>query len=142
MTASTERHGRCLCGRVTVSAAAAGPKFGACHCRSCRRWTGGPLLATESGADVRFTGEAHIGVYASSDWAERGFCRECGTHLFWRLKAPVVYMIPVGLFDEATDWTFAEQVFIDEKPAFYAFANATRELTAAEVIAEYDPQGP
>ena len=95
------------------------------------------MLATECGADVSFEGADAIGTYASSDWAERGFCKQCGTHLFYRLKEGGHYAIPLGLFDDDAEWWFAEQIFIDRKPAYYSFAENTRNLTGAEVFAQY-----
>ncbi len=133
------KRGACLCGAVTIEAAAVGSDMGACHCSMCRKWAGGPLLAAECGRDVRIDGDANVSVFPSSDWAERGFCSRCGTHLFYRLKESGEYMIPPGLFDDADDWVFKHQVFIDEKPRYYAFANETHDLTAAEVFAQYAP---
>jgi hypothetical protein len=47
--------------------------------------------------------------------------------------------LPVGLFDEAPEFSFDQQIFIDEKPAYYRFANDTRNMTGAEVFALYAP---
>ncbi|MDH3762507.1 MAG: GFA family protein, partial [Gammaproteobacteria bacterium] len=70
----------------------------------------------------------------SSDWAERGFCKKCGSHLFYRLKDANEHQLPVGLFDSQENFHFDLQVFIDRKPAFYSFSNETKEMTEAEVI--------
>ena len=78
-------------------------------------------------------------VFDSSPWAQRGFCKHCGTHLFYRLKEAQHYHLPVGLFDEAPEFSFDQQIFIDEKPAYYRFANDTRNMTGAEVFALYAP---
>ncbi|WP_339900516.1 GFA family protein [Paraglaciecola polaris] len=56
----------------------------ACHCASCRKWSGGPLLAIDCGTDVSISPTDNITVYDSSQWAQRGFCRHCGTDLFYR----------------------------------------------------------
>lgn len=132
-----ECHGTCLCGNVGVAAKAKSSHAGACHCTMCRKWGGGPFLAVECVGDVEFKGEEHIAVFSSSDWAERGFCRECGTHLFYRLKQEVHYAIPVGLFDDRDKWALSEQIFIDQKPSYYSFAETTRNRTGEEVFAEY-----
>jgi len=122
----------------------AGNHVGACHCNMCRKWTGGPEFAIECESEnTRFEGEDNITVYNSSEWAERGFCKRCGSNLFYRLKETGLYAIPPGLFDDddLEDLVLAEQVFIDEKPAFYTFAEKTRELTGAEVLALYADSG-
>ncbi len=47
--------------------------------------------------------------------------------------------MPAGLFQDGTEFTLREQIFIDEKPAGYDFANDTPKLTGAEVFAKYLP---
>ena len=132
---ATERVGRCLCGEVRITAKNASNNVGACHCKMCRRWGGGPFMEIDCGAGVEIDGEENISVFDSSDWAERGFCRNCGTHLFYRLKESGQHMIPVGLFEDSDSLVFESQVFIDEKPDYYAFTNKTKDLTGAELFA-------
>ena len=132
----------CLCGAVRFTAPDA-REIGACHCGFCRRWGGGPLLAVHCGADVQFSGQEHIAVYASSDWAERAFCSRCGTHLFYRLLASNEHFLSAGLFQDEPGMQLVQQIYIDEKPAYYALANATPVLTGAQVEAQYaDPAAP
>lgn len=133
---SITHEGKCLCGAVTVAATAAKNHIGACHCSICRTWSGGPFLAAECGQDVQFSGEDKISVFASSEWAERGFCSQCGTHLFYRLKEGGFYAVSIGLFDQH-DWVLSEEIFVDEKPAFYDFAQDTKKMTGAEVFAQF-----
>ena len=90
-----------------------------------------------AGTNVSFEGESHIRVYPSSDWAERAFCGTCGTHLYYRLKPTGQYIMPVGLFDDDTGLTFENEVFVDEQPHYYAFANETERLTGAELFARF-----
>lgn len=131
--------GQCLCGAVRIRAGSISNHVGACHCGMCRRWGGGPLLATNCGSDVIFDSQEVITVYDSSEWAERGFCSRCGSHLFYRLKQSGEYYMPAGLFDSADKFTLDHQVFIDRKPGFYQFANDTDDMTEAEVFARYAP---
>jgi hypothetical protein len=137
MEHKTEHHGTCLCGAVRVAAKTKSNNIGACHCTMCRKWGGGPIFAVECGSEVDFEGAEHISIFNSSEWAERGFCRKCGTHLFYRLKLEGHYAIPVGLFDGSDEWIFAEQIFIDQKPSFYSFAEKTKNLTGEEVFAQF-----
>jgi hypothetical protein len=103
----------------------------------CRKWGGGPLLAVDCGTHVQLDGEEYVSAYDSSDWAQRGFCSRCGTHLYYRLKANNQYVVPIGLFDDRPEVTFDSQIFFDEKPEYYAFANQTTYMTGAEVFAKY-----
>ena len=132
-----QARGHCLCGKVSITAKSASANVSACHCRTCRRWGGGPFMDIDCGVDVEFDGQDNISVFDSSDWAERGFCRRCGTHLFYRLKESGQHMMPVGLFEESDSLEFKSQVFIDEKPGYYAFSNETRDLTGPEVFAMF-----
>jgi len=127
--------GSCLCRAVSLSTKSINPHLAACHCGMCRKWGGGALLGVECNGEISFSGSENIGVYQSSDWAERGFCNKCGTHLFYRLKENNHYYIPVGIFDDDSSFVFNLQVFIEEKPEYYSFANQTKNMTGEELLA-------
>ena len=131
--------GSCLCGKVKISTTSTNNQVGACHCNMCRKWGGGAFLAIDCGSDVCFEGEENIGVYQSSEWAERGFCKKCGSHLFYKFKPNHQYYIPVGIFDNDESLVFDHQVFIEEKPTYYSFANKTKNITGAELFAMFTP---
>lgn len=139
MSEGSKREGSCLCGSVRVIASDSSNSVGACHCGMCRRWGGGPFIEVSCGSAVSIEGEEFVSVFASSEWAERGFCSKCGTHLFYRLKESQQHMIPVGLFADDANLVFESQVFIDEKPGFYEFSNKTENMTGAELFAKYAP---
>jgi len=133
----TKRNGVCVCGAVKITATQASNHVGACHCGTCRKWGGGPFVEIECGAEVEFDGEESISVFNSSDWAERGFCKQCGTHLFYRMKENKAHYMPIGLFDNDPDFVFAGQVFVDEKPHYYNFVEKTENFTGPEVFAMF-----
>ncbi|TNE45670.1 MAG: GFA family protein [Sphingomonadales bacterium] len=133
--------GKCLCGSVTVTAKAVKPHLEACHCEMCRRWGGIAYVAVQSDDSAEFTGEVHITRYASSDWAERGFCNKCGSNLFYRFTPTGSYSFLAGLFDDLGDMTLREEIFVDEQPEYYSFAQETVRKTGAEVIAEAKEAG-
>lgn len=132
-------HGHCLCGKVKVIANTMSHNVGTVR-SMCRRWTGGPLMAVDCGTDVVFEGEENVKVYESSAWAERGFCVNCGNHLFYRLKESQQYMMPAGIFENDKNFVFDHQIFIDEKPSYYCFLNETHNMIGAEVFAKYAPE--
>ncbi|WNZ55854.1 GFA family protein [Microbulbifer sp. EKSA008] len=133
----TQVHGSCLCGSVTISASLPSSNLGVCHCGMCKKWGGGPLLAVDCQTSVEITGEEHVSVFDSSIWAERGFCSKCGSHLFYRLKETSQYSVPAGIFDLPAETTMTHQIFIDEKPDYYEFANDTQKITGLEIVTEY-----
>ncbi len=126
--------GHCLCGAVQVTANDA-TEIGLCHCSMCRRWTGGPFFAVHCDDNVQFSGET-LTTYRSSEWAERAFCGTCGSTLYYRLLPAGEYFVAAGLFQDS-DFELASQIFIDEKPAFYALANQTPLLTGQQVFAQF-----
>ncbi len=134
------RTGQCLCGAVRFTADDTKLQFGACHCRMCQRWSGGPFLTT-SAAGIRFAGERHLKRHKSSDRAERGFCGQCGSALFYRLLESDSYEMCVGAFDEVDDFVLTSEIFFDRKPDGYALAGEHPRLTEAETIAKYKDYG-
>lgn len=99
------------------------------------------MLAVHCGPNVEFTGAENITVYASSQWAERAFCKVCGTHLYYKLLATGEYFVPAGAFDSG-DFELASQIYIDKKPSYYTFANQTPMLTEQQVIEQFSaPSG-
>ena len=126
--------GRCLCGAVTFEAEGVEPGLHVCHCSMCRRWSGGPTFSTPVGS-VAFQGEANIGRFDSSAWAERGFCKRCGSSLYYRLKQTDHYILHMGTFDNQDVFTIASEIYVDDKPAGYDLAGAQPRLTGEEFMA-------
>lgn len=132
--------GKCLCGAVSYELAEAPTSYGACHCAMCRKFSGGIEMGVEvpPGA-ITWTGEENIGTYKSSDWAERGFCKICGSSLFWRLTAegPMqgLLSLSAGSLDDLDGMEFKTEVYIDAKPDSYVFAGDRTRMTEAEVMA-------
>lgn len=130
------RSGKCLCGAVSFSADEVDAAFGACHCRMCQIWSGGVFL-TATARSLTFHGEDNIGRYRSSDWAERGFCKQCGSLLFYRLLKSDDYELCIGVFDDQSGLKLASEIFVDRKPEGFALAGDHPRLTEAETLEKY-----
>ena len=131
--------GGCLCGAVRYTLGEAPKTVGACHCGMCRKFSGGIELGLETPpGGITWTGEENLGVYVSSEWAERGFCKICGSSLFWRLtaKGPMAGMLSLaaGSLDDLSGLEFTSEVYIDAKPDAYALAGDHERMTEAEVM--------
>ena len=138
--AARRLEGQCLCGRVRLAATVR--EIDACHCGQCRKWNGGPAFALDSGGAVEvLEGEAHIKTYASSEWAERAFCAECGSGLWYRLTlegpAKGYTTAMAGLFEGLEAVPFAKEIFVDDQPGWYGFAGERPRLTGAEAVAMF-----
>ena len=132
-------NGGCLCGAVRFTATPPNRDISACHCGMCRRWSAGPFLCLDGGATFKVEDASQLGVYRSSEWAERCFCKTCGTPLFYRLIAQNTHFVSAEALDDKSGYAFTTQIFIDEKPAYYDFANKTHNMTGAEVFAAFAP---
>lgn len=138
----TTRSGQCMCGAVTFTAEDVPDTYGACHCEMCRRWTGSALVAvTVPAAGIRWTGEAHIRVLHSSDWAERAWCQRCGSGLYYHVTAegPMSdnYEIPVGLFDDASGMTLVSEIYIDHRMPGWEIGGDHKRRSRSEILAEF-----
>ena len=71
-------------------------------------------------------------ITQSSEWAQRCFCKHCGTHLF--VKVGNDYYINAGLFADNAGFETTSQIFIDCKAPYYDLANDTPKLTEAEFL--------
>ena len=139
MSSSKKASGSCLCGQITITAESMKKELGACRCGMCRKWGAGPFLGLDCGTDIQITGEENLGVFISSDWAERAFCKKCGSSLFYRLKDTKQCIVSSEIFNEP-DLNFDHQIFIDSKPEYYQFSNQTKNMTGAEVFAAFAPK--
>jgi hypothetical protein len=138
--------GGCICGAVRFEAEPRAREIHACHCQTCRRWTGAALLGVSVlPDDVRFEGAEHIRTYQSSEWAERAWCDRCGTTLYYHLTAdgfgPKTYEMALGLFDEPDGLPLTKEIYIDRKPDGFAFAGEHERQTKAEVEAGFGGEG-
>ncbi len=131
----TTRRGQCLCGAVAFTADVESSNVNACHCGMCRKWTTGPMMTVEHKGPVTFTGAETIGVYHASATGERGFCKRCGSALYWKLRDHEHYWLSAGAMNDTSGLKLAEELFIDEKPAFYAFTGETKKVTSADYAA-------
>lgn len=138
--------GKCLCGAVEFKLSEKPTSYAACHCNMCRKFSGGIELGVQvMPGGVAWEDEDNIQTFTSSDWAERGFCKTCGSSLFWRLTAPGpmqgMTVISAGLLDSLDGMTFDSEIYIDHKPDSHSFAGERKQMTEAEVMALFGASG-
>lgn len=133
--------GHCLCGAVTIDLRDAHQEVDVCHCSMCQRWTGSMYAGIE-GEDFAVTGEDHITAYQSSDWAERAFCAQCGSCLWYKFLPTGNRTFLAGLFEDLPKGLpIKQQIFVDEKPDWYDLIQQSPMKTGAEIIAEAEAAG-
>jgi hypothetical protein len=133
------RHtGGCQCGAVRYALYADPTNPHVCHCRMCQKAFGNyfaPLAGVPPSdfAWVRGT----PGVFKSSEAAERGFCRDCGTPLFFRYVGRNRISISLGSLDHPLRVPPAKQYGIESRVPFVAtLANLPATRTEDEVAAQ------
>ena len=113
--------GRCECGGVAFEVSAELRDVSNCHCGRCRRFTGHHMAATGAPASA-----VHIGTDASLAWyspepsVAYGFCRTCGSSLFWRsVDRPDCLSICAGSLDQPTGLRTIEAWWVAEHADYH-----------------------
>lgn len=119
------RTGKCMCGKIAFEFGLDDDHAHACHCGQCRSWSGhfwASIIAPF--ATLKFTsGEDQLGWFASSDIARRGFCKNCGSALFWHGEKLEDYKdriaIAMGAIDDTSGISLSEHIFVADKGDYY-----------------------
>jgi len=116
--------GGCLCGAVRYEIR--GPLRGVvnCHCSNCRRWHGHHGAYTSAGLDgLQLVQDGGLQWYDSvSDETpnvRRGFCRECGSSLFWHPLGQDAIAIAAGSLDAPTGLETIAHLWTSRRGDYY-----------------------
>jgi hypothetical protein len=95
------RSGGCQCGRIRFHALSLRENSHVCHCRMCQKATGNFFAALVGVplADFEWT-RGTPDEFHSSEKARRGFCRNCGTPLYYRHEDNQHISMSIGAFDD------------------------------------------
>ncbi|MER9154570.1 GFA family protein [Mesorhizobium sp. M0778] len=113
--------GSCLCGAVRLQTR--GPLRGViyCHCSQCRKQSGHFYAATNvADRDITIAGAENVIWYEASSFARRGFCKTCGSLLFWKPMEGGYVSVMAGLFDAPTGLQGECHIFVGDKGDYYA----------------------
>jgi hypothetical protein len=119
--------GRCLCGALRYEADPPFPFMVNCHCSMCRKHHGAAfatLVAVPPAAFHWLSGEANVGVYASSAHAERAFCRVCGSVAPHLLPALGQIIVPAGNLEGDLGVTPQLHIFTGSRAPWYEITDA------------------
>ena len=114
------RTGSCSCGAVRFTTS--GPLRGIvyCHCTQCRKQSGHFFAATNVSDDrIAIEGTDSITWYRGSEAARRGFCRLCGSVLFWKHDELDTISIMAGAFDNPSGLQAESHIFVADKGDYY-----------------------
>ncbi|AWK87249.1 GFA family protein [Azospirillum thermophilum] len=112
--------GGCLCGAVRFTVPHRPPGVSTCHCGQCRRFHGhvGAYIVVP-GDSVAITAGDSLAWYHSSAVGRRGFCRTCGSSLFWRGEGSGELEIAAGCLDQPTGLRTLSHTFVASKGDYY-----------------------
>ena len=129
--------GSCLCGAVSFEVEGELTPPDACHCTICRKISGHYWASSDVARDaVKVSGEDQVGWYRSSEKVRRGFCKTCGSPLFWDVDGRNKLSISMGAFDPPTGIRLAKHIFVPDKGDYYEIADGLPHFGASpqEVI--------
>ncbi|MBV8878198.1 MAG: GFA family protein [Gammaproteobacteria bacterium] len=123
------RTGGCLCGAVRYEVTGALRAIVMCHCTQCRRITGHQMAATAARhRDFRLLSQDALRWYCSSPEAQRGFCAQCGSTLFWQGAGRDYISIAAGTLDDSSGLKIACHIFTADKGGYYEISDAAPQL--------------
>jgi hypothetical protein len=112
--------GGCQCGAVRYRLREAPTEASICHCRMCQK-AFGSYFAPLGGVpiDAFSLTRGRLATFKSSDLAERGFCRDCGTPLTFRYVERPRISIALGSLDDPEGVRPIAQDGIERRLSFY-----------------------
>ena len=112
--------GGCLCRAVRYEVKGPLRNIVNCHCSMCQKLHGnfGPHTKARK-VHIKITNSDGLAWYKTSDIARRGFCRECGSSLFWEPFDLEATGIIAGSLDGPTGLKTMGHIFVGEQPDFY-----------------------
>jgi len=145
VTAAIEVMGGCHCGKIRYEASGTPVYVPYCHCESCRRTSGAPVVmyVMFETRDVRFS-HGHRKLYESSRGVRRGFCADCGTPLTWEgvWGGKKVIEVHVGTLDDPEHVRPDRHVFYEERLSWFDVFDRLPRFNGSSTDAEPDSFGP
>ena len=133
--------GGCLCGAVRYEVRGLLRDVVNCHCSMCQRLHGGfgPHSKARK-ADITITNDAGLAWYKTSEVARRGFCRVCGSSLFWEPFDQEATGILAGSLDGPTGLKTIGHIFVGEKADYYEISDGLPQFEGSsngELVGDY-----
>ncbi|WP_150524245.1 GFA family protein [Roseibium sediminis] len=112
MSKSEVMYGRCLCGDIEFEALVPAREYYVCHCNMCQKWSSGLHFSVKI-EKLTIRADDNMNMFQSSEHAQRGFCRRCGSNVLYRNDKSKLYVVNLGLFDQRQNFTAVAEIFSD-----------------------------
>ena len=133
----THRKGGCLCGAVRYEIRGEPRQVIACHCGQCQKSHGNFAAYTRVPlAGFTLTAQDGLKWYRSSETARRGFCRHCGSSLFWEPLDAGDISVAAGSIDPPSRLVTIRHIFTADKGDYYEIADGLEQLSAGQGAAK------
>ena len=124
--------GSCLCGAIEFRADLPSKWCAHCHCSLCRKAHGAGYVTWVGfeATQVSFAqGGKNLQWYESSPGAQRGFCRQCGSTLFFRSERWAGELhIALGCIDGPIDRQPLANVYFDKHVTWMPIDTSLKQL--------------
>jgi hypothetical protein len=125
--------GGCQCGRIRYTAQVEPDQAYLCHCKMCRKATGGVSIAFVNPPRDQVVWHTEPDWYRSSPIAHRPFCSHCGTPLgFAFLDGKGNIDLTVGSFDDPTPFRPSHNYAVESRLTAWTEVRHLPEITSAE----------
>jgi len=119
--------GSCLCGGVRYRLTGELRDVVNCFCQQCQKTSGHHVAATRVlNSGFELLSDKTLSWYRSSDFAERGFCTNCGGNLFWRQIDSERISVMAGTIDHPTGLTTKDNIFTEDKSDYHTLPEVTK----------------
>ncbi len=131
MSAEGSANGRCLCGAVTYAVTGRLREVTDCHCERCRRFTGHHMAASAAAAaDLDIGDPTGQLTWHPVPGAAYGFCRSCGSSMFWRADSePTQVSICAGTLETPTGLSTVEALWTSQASDYFTRPELPERLT-------------
>ncbi len=124
MTTKEVSTGGCFCGAVHYEVRGKLRDVINCHCTQCQKLNGSfGAHSKAQDANIKIVKDEGLIWFDITDRAKRGFCKKCGSGLFWKLNTIEATGIISGSLDNPDGLTTMGHIFVSEKPDYYKISD-------------------
>ena len=133
------------CGKVRYEVSGTPVYVPYCHCESCRRTTGAPVVmyVMFEKQDVSFI-HGQRKLYESSPGVKRSFCPNCGTSLTWEgvWGGKAVIEVHISTLDDPERFRPDRHTFFEERLSWFDVFDRLPRFNGSSTNAQPDSFGP